>query len=60
MTEYFVTFITKLSAKNQKDLNRKAEMVAETLSKSLKKKVEPFGYSEIEKKDEPSVQTKLE
>ncbi len=51
MTEYFVTFYMKLSAKNEKDLARKAEQVAETFSKSLKKKVEAHGYVEIEKKD---------
>ena len=50
MTEYFVTFYTKLSAKSEKDLKRKAETVAEALSKSLRKKVEPHGYVEIEKK----------
>lgn len=59
MTEYFVTFYTKLSAKSDKDLNRKAEKVAETLSKCLKKKVETHGYVEITKKDVPNIQTTL-
>lgn len=55
MTEYFVTFYTKLSAKSEKDLKRKAEDVAEQMSKSLKKKVNAHGYLEVEKTDRPKV-----
>ena len=58
MTEYFVMFYTKLAAKSEKDLNRKAEDVAAALSKCLKKKVEAHGFVEVEKKDKV-VQTTL-
>ena len=58
MTEYFVTFYIKLSAKSQKDLKRKAEEVANKMTKCLKKKVEPHGFVEVEKKDR-AVQTTL-
>ena len=51
MTEYLVTFYTKLSAKSEKDLERKAETIAEAITKTLKKRFEPHGYAEIEKKD---------
>ena len=51
MTEYFVTFYMKLSAKNEKDLERKAEQVAETMSKQLHKKVEAHGFAELTKVD---------
>ena len=57
MTEYFVLFYTKLSAKSKKDLERKAEKTAETLSKCLRKTVEEYGYVEVEKKDIPSQTT---
>ena len=53
MTEYFVTFFTKLSAKSDKDLERKAEQTAEAMSKCLHKRVQAHGYVEIEKKDKP-------
>ncbi len=53
MTEYFVTFFTKLSAKNEKDLERKAEQTAEAMSKCLHKTVQSHGYVEILKKDRP-------
>ena len=49
MTEYFVTFFTKLSAKSEKDLSRKAEKVAQTMTMCIGKKVEPHGYIEGEK-----------
>ena len=55
MTEYFVTFYTKLSAKSEADLQRKAGNVAEKMSKCLKKKVNEHGYVEIEKVDKPKV-----
>ena len=48
MTEYSVLFVTKISAKSKSDLDRKAEQTAETISKTLKKKVYPYGYAEIE------------
>ena len=51
MTEYFVTFYTKVSAKSEKDLERKAEVIGEAMSKCLKKRVNAHGYVEIEKKD---------
>lgn len=47
MTEYSVLFAMKLSAKNVKDLERKAEKTAEDLSKHLKKTVLPHSYGEI-------------
>ena len=59
MTEYMVMFYTKISAKSKDDLERKAEKVSETLSKSLRKKVYPHGYYEVEKSDR-IVQTKLQ
>ena len=58
MTEYFVTFYTKLSAKSEADLRRKAEKVAEQMSKCIKKKVNEHGYLEVEKTDK-AVQTTL-
>ena len=60
MTEYFVTFYTKVSAKNEKQLEKQAEIIAERLSKCLKKTVETHGYVEIEKKDVPIVVDKQE
>ena len=57
MTEYSVLFVTKISAKSKSDLDRKAESVAETMSKCLKKKVYEYGYGTIEKKD--AIQTTL-
>ena len=51
MGEYFVTFYTKISAKSEKDLERKAEIVAGAMSKCLKKRVNAHGYVEVEKKD---------
>ena len=58
MTEYNVLFVTKISAKSKSDMEKKAEVVGETMSKCLKKKVYPHSYGVIEKKDE--IQTKLE
>lgn len=55
MTEYFVTFFTKVSAKSEKQLEKQAEIIAERLSKCLKKRVNSHGYVEIEKKDTPSI-----
>ena len=57
MTEYSVLFVTKISAKSKSDLDRKAESVAETMSKCLKKSVYAYGYGKIQKKDE--IQTTL-
>ena len=51
MSEYLVFFFTKISAKSEKDVNRKAEIIGEQLSKCLKKTVTPHGYVEVEKKD---------
>lgn len=58
MTEYGVLFLTKINAKSKSDLNRKAESVAETMSKCLKKSVYTHSYGIIEKKD--IVQSTLE
>ena len=57
MTEYSVLFVMKLSAKNVKDLERKAEASAEAMSKCLRKPVYAWQYGEIEKQD--SVQSTL-
>ena len=51
MSEYMVFFYTKVSAKSEKDVNRKAEQVGEALSKALRKRVVPHGYVEVEKGD---------
>lgn len=51
MGEYAVFFVTKISAKNEKDLSRKAEKIENTLSISLGKRVYAHGYTEIEKQD---------
>ena len=58
MSEYSVLFVTKLSAENKQELNKKAEQISEYLRKQLKKKVSPYGYASIEKKDQ--IQTTLE
>ena len=58
MTEYGVLFLTKISAKSKSDLDRKAESVAEAMSKCLKKSVYAHSYGIIEKKD--IVQSTLE
>lgn len=51
MSEYFVTFFTKVTAKSESDLNRKAEKISEQLSKCLRKTVQAHGYVEVEKQD---------
>ena len=51
MVEYSVLFEMKMSAKNVKDLERKAEKVGEDLSKHLRKRVNPYQYGELVKKD---------
>ena len=51
MVEYSVLFAVKMSAKNVKDLQRKAEKTGEQLSKCLKKKVYPYQYGELKKED---------
>ena len=56
MTEYAVFFMTKLSAKSEQDLERKAEKVEDALSKALRKKVQAHGYAEIEKQDKLKVE----
>ena len=40
-----------MSAKNSKDLARKAEKLSEDISKHLKKTVIPHSYGELTKKD---------
>lgn len=51
MVEYSVLFAVKMTAKNPKDLERKAEKVEEQLSKCLKKRVWAYQYGELVKKD---------
>lgn len=51
MTEYSVLFAIKMSAKNVKDLERKAETLGEDLSKHLRKTVLPYSYGEIVRKE---------
>lgn len=51
MVEYIVLFAVKLSAKNEKYLERKSEKTGEQLSKCLHKSVVPYHYGEIVKKD---------
>lgn len=51
MTQYMVFFMTKVTAKSDKDLERRAETIAEDLSKHLKKKVWCHGYGEITNKE---------
>ena len=51
MTQYMVFFMTKVTAKSDKDLERRAETIAENLSKHLKKKVWCHGYGEITNKE---------
>lgn len=51
MVEYSILFAMKMTAKNPSDLARKAENVAEDLSKHLMKRVIPYSYGEIKKKD---------
>ena len=55
MTEYFVTFYMKLSAKNKEELRTKAETTSETISKKIKKKITPHGYIEVEKTNKPKI-----
>ena len=57
MTDYSVLFVTKITAKSKSDMERKAEKTAEAMSKCLRKRVEAYGYGEVEKKDK--LQTKL-
>lgn len=51
MTEYSVLFVTKITAKNKNDLERKAEIHAEAMSKSLRKTVTAWRYGVIGKQD---------
>ena len=55
MTEYFVTFYTKISAKSEKDLERKAEKTEQVMSMAIGKRVYSHGYAEIEKVDKLKV-----
>ena len=55
MTEYAVFFVTKLSAKSDKDLSRKTEKVSNAMSMAIGKRVEAHGYVEIEKQDKVKV-----
>ena len=52
MTEYSVLFVTKISAKSKKDLERKSEQYEEILTKTLRKPIQAYAYGEIEKKDQ--------
>ena len=51
MVQYMVFYMTKITAKSDKDLERKAEAVEKDLSKHLKKKVWCHGYGEIKNKE---------
>lgn len=51
MTEYSVLFAVKMSAKNVKQLQKKAEKTSEKLSKCLHKNVVAYQYAELAKKD---------
>ena len=57
MAEYLVFFATKLTAKSDKQLEKRAEIVQDSLTKHLKKQVYAHGYVEIEKQDRLKVQT---
>lgn len=57
MVEYSVLFVTKITAKNKNDLERKAESTAEAMSKCLRKSVYAYQYGVIEKQD--SIQSTL-
>lgn len=50
MAQYMVFYMTKVTAKSDKDLERRAETIAEDLSKHLKKRVWCHGYGEITNK----------
>ena len=52
MVEYSVLFATKMTAKNVKDLERKAEATEIKLSKCLKKTVVAYQYGVLKKKDQ--------
>lgn len=51
MTQYMVFYMTKITTKSDKDLERKAEALEANLSKHLKKKVWCHGYGEIKNKE---------
>lgn len=51
MTEYSVLFVTKITAKNKKDLERKAELHADLMRQAVNKPVYPHSYGIIEKQD---------
>ena len=48
MPMYLTVFYTLITAKNEKDLSRKAEATAEKFSEKIHKKVEVHGYAEVE------------
>lgn len=52
MTEYSVLFAVKFTAKNVKQLEKKAERTGEKLSQCINKTVLPLSYGVIEKKDQ--------
>lgn len=52
MVDYSVLFAVKLSAKNVKQLEKKAERTGEKLSKCINKPVLPYQYGELVKKDQ--------
>ena len=47
MAMYLAVFYTFITAKNEKDLSRKAEATAEKFSEKIHKKVEVHGYAEV-------------
>lgn len=47
MTEYYVRFGVSITAKNKKDLYRKAEKVASQMTMCVGKRVDPLDYGEV-------------
>ena len=52
MVEYSVLFAVKVSAKNVKQLEKKAEKISEKLTKCINKPVFAYQYGELVKKDQ--------
>lgn len=52
MTDYSVLFAVKMSAKNVKQLEKKAEKLGKKLSEYAHKPILPYQYGELVKKDE--------
>ena len=59
MTVYEVIYHVEISAKNKKDMERKAEVIGEKFTKTLHKRVIPIGYQKKDLGKGSSVQEKL-